>query len=109
MGTARTAPALKRPPGTIVIVVRELAQRPVLGVGCCAIPAAAAIESALGDWRGVERVEVDARSGRITVTVSGEGTPAPADLIWSLRMLGLDGDLAGKSAHSDIIHSRYGE
>ena len=61
-----------------------------MGAGCCAVPAAAAIERTFLEWDAVERVEADVGHGRVTVTLSGSPQPTGADLVCSLRMLGLE-------------------
>ena len=85
------------------------------GADCCApVPgtvrkgAAAAIEQTLGEWRGVERIEVDEAHGKVAVTLAGEQADG-ADLLWSLRMLGLDAVENSKRdpIDSDISIHRY--
>lgn len=73
---------------TVTLLLPQLAQDGVLGSGCCAVPAAPAIERDLLGWAGVRRVEVDQPAGLVRVVVAG-GRPRPDEIAWSLRMLGL--------------------
>lgn len=78
----------------VTLLVPELAARPLVGSACCVVPAAEAIEQTLGQWAGVEAVRIDDAAGRVEVSVDPERGPAPADLVWSLRMLGLEATAA---------------
>lgn len=73
----------------IVLDIPELPGRPVVGGGCCAVPAAEAIEQSLCGWRGVRGVQVDVTSGRVEAELDEDG-PGASDLVWSLRMLGFE-------------------
>lgn len=73
----------------ITLVVPELSVRSYLGVSCCVAPAAEAIEQSLEEWAGVETVAVDQEQGLIRVSRDAACGPSAADLLWSLRMLGL--------------------
>lgn len=73
---------------TVTLLLPQLALDGVLGSGCCAVPAAPAIERDLLGWAGVRRVEVDRPAGLVRVVLEGDG-PRPDEIAWSLRMLGL--------------------
>ncbi|MEX2210376.1 MAG: hypothetical protein WD689_01235 [Gaiellaceae bacterium] len=72
----------------ITLLVPQLTTRAVIGGSCCAVPAAEAVEQTLAEWPGVERVVVG--QGRVDVVIDDASRLGAADLVWSLRMLGLE-------------------
>ena len=72
----------------ITLLVPELTTGAVIAGSCCAVPAAQAVEQTLADWPGVERVVVGQK--RVDVSVDDASRLSASDLVWSLRMLGLE-------------------
>lgn len=74
----------------LVLVVPGLSAQAAIGSCCGAVSAADAIERSLLGWAGVESVQVVAAHDRVVVVADRDGGPRADDLLWSLRMLGLE-------------------
>lgn len=73
-----------------LLVVSGLSAQAAIGSCCGAVSAAAAIETTLLGWAGVESVTVEAVHDRVVVVADRDAGPRVGDLLWSLRMLGLE-------------------
>lgn len=73
-----------------LLAVPGLSAQAAIGSCCGAVSAAEAIETSLLGWRGVESVQVEAEHGRVVVVADRDAGPRIGDLLWSLRMLGLE-------------------
>lgn len=58
--------------GLVVFWMPDLAKRPVLGGGCCAVTSAWLIEDALAQLPGVQEVRADDEHGTVHVTFDSE-------------------------------------
>lgn len=62
------------PAATLTLVVPDLALRPALGSGCCALPAAQVVIEALAAIPGVRRVDYLEQSSELRLRL--DGTPS---------------------------------
>ena len=71
-------------PGRVLLEVPGLSARPVIGAGCCAVPAADLLREAIAGLEGVQGVTCDEERGEIELAVAPDAGVALLPIVRSI-------------------------